>query len=506
MTGQSRHRRKLIEVDLPLDGINRATQNEPTTSAGHPWRLHQWWARRRLAACRAVIFASLVDDPSAWPREFPTQASQWTERKRLHELIERLVVWENVQPDGQDDVLKEARREIACSLARGRGEPAPTDADAVLAYLRDQAPPLHDPFAGGGSIPLEAQRLGLRAIASDLNPLAVLINKALIELPPKFTNQPPVNPDADPLGMTVGKGRKARQVAWRGAAGLADDIRYYGRWMRDEAHKRIGHLYPKATLPDSGEATVIAWLWARTVPCPNPACGVRMPLMRTFQLSTTKGNEHWTRPLINRAAKIISFVVQDHDEGVPKGGTVSRKGAVCLACRSAAPLTYVRERARAGEMSEQMTAIVAEGKRKRLFLSPNDEHIEAPLTAESTWRPSGSLPDQARSISVQIYGFTEWHHLFTKRQLKSLTAFSDLLSEVRGLIDQNGSDPAYTRSVCTYLSLAISKSSDSSYSFSRWQNSGNKVAGVFSRQGIGMVWDFAEINHFSNSTETGWTN
>ncbi len=494
-------RRKLIEVDLPLAAINKESAREKSLRHGHPSTLHLYWARRPLAACRAVIFASLVDDPEDCTEDFPTKEEQQAERQRLHELIERLVVWENVQPDSQDDVLGEARREIARSLARGRGESVPTEPDAVLAYLREHAPPLHDPFAGGGSIPLEAQRLGLQAIASDLNPLAVLINKALIELPHKFRNQPPVNPEADRMGMTIGKGRNARQVAWRGAAGLADDIRYYGRWMRDEAYKRIGHHYPKAQLPDGGEATVIAWLWARTIPCPNPACGVRMPLMHTFQLSKKKANEHWTRPLIDRETNTISFVVQAHDEGVPKGGTVNRKGAVCLACRSAAPLAYVRERARAGELGEQMTAIVAEGDRKRLFLSPDDAHFREALAAECEWRPSGSLPDKALGFRVQAYGFTEWFQLFTQRQLAGLTTLSDLLIEVRSQISKDSGSEAYANVLCTYLTLIVGRATASGNSYSKWQNAGDKVSGVFARQAISMIWDFAEGNFFSTSTQ-----
>ena len=493
-------RRKLIEVDLPLDAINAESAREKSLRHGHPSTLHLYWARRPLAACRAVIFASLVDDPEDCP-EFETKEEVQVERERLHKLIERLVVWENVQPDSEGDVVGEARREIARSMARSRGETSPTDPEAVLAYLREHAPPLHDPFAGGGSIPLEAQRLGLRAIASDLNPLAVLINKALIELPPKFRNQPPVNPKADPMGMTVGKGRKTRSVAWRGAAGLADDIRYYGRWIRDEAHKRIGHLYPKATLPDGSEATVIAWLWARTVPCPNPACGVRMPLMRTFQLSKKKGNEHWTRPVVDREAKTIAFVVQDHDGGVPSGGTISRKGAVCLACQTASPLTYVRERGRAGQLGEQMIGIVAEGERKRLFSSPNYAHVRAALKAKPKWRPSGSLPAKARSISPQIYGFTEWHRLFTGRQLAGLTTLSDLLEQVMIQVTKDGGWPAYAKALYTYLVLSIGRTAASGCSFARWYSAGEKVQSVFSNQGIPMIWDFAEVNSFSSSTQ-----
>ena len=416
MTTRPAYRRKLIEVDLPLDDINRESAREKSIRHGHPSTLHLWWARRPLAACRAVIFASMVDDPGDCPDEFPSEEAQRAERSRLHELIKRLVVWEN---SNDARLLAEARWEIARSVARSRGE-APPDSgnpDAVLRYLGDKAQPIYDPFCGGGSIPLEAQRLGMRTVGSDLNPVAVLITKALIELPPKFANKPPVNPEADPMGMTVGKGKKAHKVAWRGAVGLADDIRYYGCKMREMAWERIGHLYPKAKLPDGGEATVIAWLWARTVPCPNPACGVRMPLMRTFQISTKNGNQHWTKPVVDQEVKTVSFRVQDSADGIPANGTVNRNGATCIACGGTVPLPYVREQARLGAMAEVMTGIVAEGDRKRLFLSPSDEQIQAPLRAQPTWKPRGDLPTQARSISVQIYGFTQWHHLFTSRQL-----------------------------------------------------------------------------------------
>ena len=228
-TAATTYRRKLIEVDLPLDAINAESAREKSIRHGHPSTLHLWWARRPLAACRAVIFASLVDDPVDCPDEFPTEDDQRAERQRLHELIKRLVKWEN---SNDSNLLAEARYEIARSVARFSGETAPTAPAAVLDYLNRQAKPIYDPFCGGGSIPLEAQRLGLRAVGSDLNPVAVLITKALIELPPKFADRPPVNPDANPMGLTVGKGKHAKQVPWQGAAGLANDIRYYGRKMR----------------------------------------------------------------------------------------------------------------------------------------------------------------------------------------------------------------------------------------------------------------------------------
>ena len=503
MTTRPQCSRKLIEVDLPLDEINFESAREKSIRHGHPSTLHLWWARRPLAACRAVIFASMVDDPSGCPDEFPNEKTQHKERERLHGIIKRLVKWKNTDESRPDvrALMAEARYEIARSVARTRGEIAPTDTGEVLRYLNDRTLPIYDPFAGGGSIPLEAQRLGLKAVASDLNPVAVLINKALIEIPPKFRNRPPVNPDAEPMGMTVGKGKKAQRVSWRGTAGLADDIRYYGRWMRESAFKRIGHLYPQAKLPDGSEATVIAWLWARTVLCPNPACGIEMPLLKTFQLSKKRGNTHWTRPVVDRGAKSISFVVQDHSDGVPDDGTVNRNGATCLGCGGAVKLPYIREQGRAGNMGEQMTAIVAEGKRKRLYLSPNDEHIKAAQDASPAWRPRGSLPEKALGFRVQRYGFTQWYQLFTERQLTALTTFSDLLAEVRNQIKQTGVAEEYTDAVCTYLALAIGRAATSGCSFAWWQNLGDFVAQVFTRQAISMIWDFAEANLFSTSTQ-----
>ena len=496
------YRRKLIEVDLPLDEINRESAREKSIRHGHPSTLHMWWARRPLAACRAVIFASMVDDPSSYSEEFDNEEEQHAERERLHEIIRKLVEWESTDESkpAVKALLAEARYEIARSVARSRGETAPTDPAEVLNYLGEKTLPIYDPFAGGGSIPLEAQRLGLKAVASDLNPVAVLINKALIEMPPKFKNQPPVNPRADDLGMSIGTGRNARRTPWRGASGLADDIRYYGEWMREEAFKRIGHLYPKAKLPDGSDATVIAWLWARTVPCSNPACGVPMPLLKTFQISKKQNNEHWINPIVDDATKCVSFVVQNHSDGVPTGDTVGSNGAICLACNNAERLSYVREQVRFGNMGEQLTAIVAEGNRRRLYVSLTDEHIQVAASAEPAWQPTANLPNQAMNLRVQGYGITHWHQLFTKRQLAALTTFSDLRIEVRNQITQDGANDAYADAVCTYFALAIGREADMCSSFDRWHNSGEKVTGVFGRQVIGMIWDFAESNPFSDST------
>ena len=315
MTG---FRRKLIEVSLPLEAINAASGREKSIRHGHPSTLHLWWARRPLAACRAVLFAQLLDDPSAWPEEFPTEEEQDRERARLHGVVAEMVPWE---ASGDERVMGKARWEIARSLARGRGE--------VLAYLAEHAPPVCDPFCGGGSIPLEAQRLGLRARGSDLNPVAVLVSRATCEMPPKFADRPPVHPDADP------------HVAWRGARGLAEDVRRYGRWMREEARKRIGRLYPEARLADGSPATVIAWLWARTVASPDPMLrGAHVPLASSFVLSSKKGKEAIVVPAVEGGG--YRFEVKTGGVGPEalaraRAGTKAARGANFTCLLSGAP-------------------------------------------------------------------------------------------------------------------------------------------------------------------------
>ncbi len=266
-------KKKLIEVALPLEAINKASAREKSIRHGHPSTLHLWWARRPLAAARAVIFAQMVDDPSAHPDLFPTEKAQEKERQRLFKIIEDLVQWENTNNEA---VLERARAEIWQSWCAACAE----HVDHPLAkelFNRHRLPAFHDPFAGGGALPLEAQRLGLESYASDLNPVAVLICKAMIEIPPKFAGKPPVNPESR-------KQKTLLQKEWHGAQGQSEDVRYNGQWMRNEAEKRIGHLYPKVEVtaemaqerPDlkplvGRKLTVIAWLWARTVKSPNPA-------------------------------------------------------------------------------------------------------------------------------------------------------------------------------------------------------------------------------------------
>ncbi len=352
------YRRKLIEVALPLDAINTASAREKSIRHGHPSTLHLWWSRKPLATCRAVLFASLVDDPSSRPDLFPTIEAQDRERERLFSLIEELVVWEN---SNNADVLERARAEIAKSCG-------------------DDLPAVLDPFAGGGSIPLEAQRLGLEAHASDLNPVAVLINKAMIEIPPRFAERAPVNPQAQQTASTVN--------SWSGAQGLAADVKYYGKWMRDRAEQRIGHLYPQITLPakhGGGEAKVIAWLWTRTVQCPNPVCEATMPLLNSFTLSRRKNKQAWLEPTGKLLDGMVQFRIKK-GPGCPKKGTVTRSGATCLACGSAVPLSDVRKAAQEGGLGSQLVCIVAEGDRQRVYLPPAANHKQITPSAKYTQR------------------------------------------------------------------------------------------------------------------------
>lgn len=471
MTGK-----KLIEVALPLEAINRESAREKSIRHGHPSTLHLWWARRPLAACRAVLFAQLVDDPSAHPEEFPTEADQEAERQRLFALMERLVVWENTTNEG---LLREAHLEI---LKSTNGNP----------------PPILDPFAGGGSIPLEAQRLGLEAHASDLNPVAVLINKALIEIPPKWAGQPPVFPGAakDKLG------------SWPRATGLAEDVRRYGQWMRDQAEERIGHLYPKATLADGTQVKVIAWIWARTVTCPNPACGAEMPLVRSFWLSKKKDRPTWLQPVVK--GNDIRFEVRTGKEGPDPEGTVVRSGATCLACGTPVDLKYVRQQGREVGLGAQLMAVVAEGDRRRVYIAADPVQTIAAEVQPEAAIPDTELPKQALGFRVQAYGMTRHRDLFTNRQLVALTTFSDLVGEAHEQVVTDaraaGMTPetatAYANGVALYLGFGVSRTADRSSTICSWDSSPKMEAlrNTFARQAIPMTWDYSEGNPFSASS------
>ena len=472
------YRKKLIEVALPLEAINREAAREKSIRHGHPFTLHLWWARRPLAACRAVLFASLVDDPSSRREEFPTEEDQDRERKRLFDLIEELVKWENVN---NERVLKEARAEI-------------------LKSTNGNLPPVLDPFCGGGSIPLEAQRLGLKAYGSDLNPVAVLITKAMIEIPSRFAGQPPVNPGV--------QNALEQSQAWKGAAGLAEDVHYYGQWMRNKAEKRIGHLYPKVQLPKEhggGEATVIAWLWARTVKCPNPACGAKMPLASSFWLSKKKKKKTWIEPIVDSVNKRVQFEVK-RGEGIPPESTVNRRGARCLICCEPVSFDHIRAEGKVGRMGQQLMAIVAEGDRERVYLPPSDEHVAAADKADPHGVPETDLPEKALGFRVQLYGMTQHRDLFTQRQLAALTTFSDLVSETRERVEADaakmglGKEGDYADAVATYLAFNIDQLANHQSTICGWNSTNSQMRSVFARQAIPMVWDFAESNPFCRSS------
>jgi len=468
-------KKKLIEVALPLDAINAACVREKSIRHGHPSTLHLWWARRPLAACRAVLFAQLVDDPSAHPEEFPGVEAQEVERQRLFRIIEELVKWENTN---NEEILEVARVEIRRSCD---GEP----------------PAIVDPFAGGGSIPLEAQRLGLEAHASDLNPVAVLINKALIEIPPRWSDREPVHASD---GKTLGN------RTWAGAQGLADDVRFYGQWMRDEAEKRIGQHYPKVLLPDDSEATVIAWIWARTVTCPNPACGATMPLVKSFWLSKKKGKEAWVNPIVEGTK--IRFEIGHGAGGPPLEGTVSRQGAICIVCDSPVPFEHIREAGQAQRIDTVLMAVVAAGDRSRIYLGADLVQVASAEVDCPSDIPLGDLPINPRNFNTPNYGLISFSDLFTNRQLTALSTFSDLVGEARTLVEADAKVKGinteeakqYADDVGTYLAFLVDKSSDYWSSLCGWNVLREQIRNTFGRQALPMVWDFAETNVFSSST------
>lgn len=511
-TADAPYRKKLIEVALPLDAINRESAREKSIRHGHPSTLHLWWARRPLAAARAVLFGQLVDDPSAWPELFPTEAEQDAERQRLFFIIEELVKWEN---SNKESVLNAARREIARSHARS----ASTEkAKQVLAktvtsaqvneYLVTELPPVHDPFAGGGTIPLEAQRLGLRAIASDLNPVSVLINKALIEIPPMFAGRPPINPESRQIEGT-----------WKGAQGLAEDIRYYGKWIRDRAFELIGHLYPELTLPveyGHGKTNVIAWLWARTIKSPNPASkGVFVPLITSYWLAQKKEKKTWIVPIIDQEGKKYEFTIRTgqpvDEKSISAGTKIGRGQFKCILSNDPIDPDYIRAEAQAGRMGYRLMAIVLEGKRGRIYLPPSSAQEELAACQAPDNVPDTDLPEQALGFRVQNYGIRKHKDLFTPRQLTFLHAVCSLLGDAhKKILEDHGrsGDPSkeeglkYADAISVYMACAISRCADFGSTLCMWSPAPKNevVMHVFGRHTLSMTWDFAEANPFSDST------
>ena len=475
---------------MPLAVINAEAAREKSIRHGHPSTLHLWWARRPLATARAVIWSSLVDDPSAEGYRdpdgnlLPTVEAQEAERQRLFGILERLVKWENLNNAG---VLAAARAEIDRCFPDG-------------------PPPILDPFAGGGAIPLEAQRLGLTALAGDLNPVAVLINKAMIEIPPRFAGLPPVHPGID-IGLTT----------WTRAQGLAADVGAYGRWMRDEAERRIGHLYPDATGSDGQKLTPIAWIWARTVESPDPSWSGHVPLVASWTLAKRPGKPKvWIEPIIDCQAMTITYEIR-HGGEPTRGRTVSRGNGTCIATGAAIPAMYVKEAGVSGEMGSQLMTIAAEGVAGRAYCRPTDQDSAAAETELPRDLPVGAIARNPRYMLPPSYGLDEWWKLFTPRQLVALTTFSELLDEVAEqarqdasaaglatdgprLHDGGGGATAYADAVVTYLAFAIDKLADLGNTLVGWEPIAQCPRHLFGRQAIPMIWDYAEANPFSNSS------
>ena len=491
--------KKLIEVALPLEAINQASVYEKFIRTGHPNVLHQWWSRKPLAASRGVLFASMVDDPGEY---LDGEKEIREERERLFEIIEQLVQWDN---SGNEAVLDEARWEIAKSVARNNNLVVPKDKEGLLAFLTEQAPEVWDPFAGGGSIPLEGLRLGLRAVGSDLNPVAVLINKSMLEIPGRFFDQGRVSKEQETAMFAQNM---------KGLQGIAADIRHYGKWIQDQALERLGWLYPEIDLPEEvvGEkATIVAWLWVRTVECPNPVCKAHMPLASKWDLSKKKGRKTWIEPKVEHSVQPprIYFEIGTGDGPVPER-TVKRNGATCIACNTPVKLEYIREQGKNGRLGTQMTAIAAQGKKGRNYFSPTDEHVELAERAEPGWMPSQEIVD-GMAGNVPSYGINTFGELFTKRQLVALDTLAKLINEVREVIKQDAVEAgmvddglsfesggagaqAYSDAVVTYLAFAFSKTLNRSNAFVPWGVNVECPVNLFTRHAIAFIWDFAESN------------
>ena len=518
--------KKLIEVALPLDAINDACAYEKMPGIGaHPRGIHLWWARRPLAAARAVIFAQMVNDPGYQQgggfKYGVNKEKAAIERERLFKIIEDLVLWENTN---NEEVLARARAEIVrswretCELNKGHPQ-------AAELFNPDKLPAFHDPFAGGGALPLEAQRLGLESYASDLNPVAVTINKAMIEIPPRFAGREPVGP------RLPGQKQASLHEDWSGARGLAEDVRRYGAWMRAEAEKRIGHLYPKievtaamvAERPDlkpllGQKLTVIAWLWARTVKSPNPAFShAEVPLASTFVLSSKAGKEAYVEPVVDGDCYQFNVKIGTPPESALEGTKVSRGSFRCLFSDVPMKYEYIDDEANAGRMGARLMAVVAEGGRGRVYLSPSVEHEDTAKSAKPTWRPETACRGTfASNAQGRIYGFKVFGDYFTPRQLVALTTFTDLVHQAiekcrqdalaAGMpddgtgLDASGSGAtAYAQAVGVYLAFALDRCADFSNSCTRWVPGNQKVMNLYGKQGIAMTWDYPEAAILHNT-------
>lgn len=465
--------KKLIEVSLPLDVINDASAYDKMPGIGaHPKGIHHWWARLPLPAARAILFASLVNDPSSFPDKFPTEEAQEVERERLFEIIRKLC---QKKIHTKQAVFQEAYSEIT-------------------KHCNGDLPTVLDPFAGGGSIPLEGMRLGLPVQASDLNPVAVLINKAQLEILPKLADNQPVNP--------VSKNARIR-IDYILGRGFAEDLRYYGSWINDELKKRIGKYYPKIRVGGK-DHNVITWLWARTVKCPNPACGCEMPLVRSFIVSSKKKPNYYSDPIIERGSggnRIAGFEVL---QGTPEvKGTVNRSGATCVCCGETVKLDYVRREGRLNRIGKKMLGVVVDTGKGKAFVSPDVTQEEIAESAHPTWKPETNMPEKALSFRVQAYGMDKHWKLFTNRQLLGLTTLQDIIKTVKSKIISDGGTEEYADGLVLFFNMIVARCADLNNALTRWNNKDEVTRNLFGRQAIPMIWDFSEVNLLEDNIG-GW--
>lgn len=506
--------KKLIEVALPLEAINVASSKEKSIRQGHPSTLHLWWARRPLASARAVIFAQMVDDPSSHPEIFKTKEDQEIERQRLFSIIEDLVKWENTN---NETVLNKARQEIIKSW-KLTCEQNKLHPNAAELFNPNKLPGFHDPFAGGGALPLEGQRLGLESYATDLNPVPVLINKAMIEIPPKYSKFPPVN--------SKSVKNQAYSGSWVGTQGLAEDVEFYGKFLKDMVEEKISNLYPDCLITDDlisqrvdlskykgKKLTAIAWLWARTVKSPNPAYSdVEVPLISTYMLSTKDGKEAYIKPVIEGKKYRFDVKLGKPESAEYALGTKLSRGAnfKCIMSNVPIPSDYIKAEGKAGRMGARLIAIVAEGDKGRVYLPSNEEHEKAGKDLNPLWRPDINISGSSQYLGIKPYGIDRFDQLFTDRQLVALNTFSDLLLDLHSLIakdflksNEEKSEveaKGYADAVVVYLTCALGKLSDYNSTICSWISGGQTMRNTFGRQAIPMMWDYAEANVLSDST------
>jgi len=475
--------KKLIEVALPLDEINKASSREKSIRQGHPSTLHLWWARRPLAAARAILFAQLVNDPGGERGYYSgkTKAQANAEREALFDIIRDLVKWENTNNEevigrAQAAILKSWKETCALNSALPGFDPS-------------RLPSFHDPFSGGGAIPLEAQRLGLESFASDLNPVAVMINKATIEVPPLFMDRKPSGPIPDE------KKQKNLVDDWSGSKGLSEDVRRYGEWFGNNIKPELRRYYPTIDVPSYGSCSVFGWIWARTVRCPNPACGCEVPMLKSLQLSKKKGKQAYLKPEVikNGNSLKIQFDISS-SPGESKKGNVHRRHAVCFNCGTNIPLSSLEKRNRDYEFGEQLISIVAKTKRGKVFLPANKDHIKIADNIPQVSGPKCQIDHWRSCTNCVVYGYEAFEQLFTKRQYFSLTTYSDHIPKLYDKVLKDTNDSEYAKSICLYISFAINRVADLCSSFATWINDLEAIAHVFTKQAIPMVWDFVECN------------